>query len=75
MVLLYCNYYFFALCRNLLFFLGFGNSKTFADCEFTCCVLELALARSGPIPLKPRLIKISKNFENCLLERGDLALL
>ena len=30
---------------NLLF-LWFGNSKTLADCEFTCCVLELALARS-----------------------------
>ena len=29
-----------------LFFLWFGNSKTFADREFTCCVLELALARS-----------------------------
>ena len=36
-VFLYCNYYFFALCRNLLF-LWFGNSKTFAAREFTCCV-------------------------------------
>ena len=43
-VFLYCNYYLFALCRNLL--LWFGNSKTFADREFTWCVLELALARS-----------------------------
>ena len=45
-VFLYCNYYFFALCRNLLFF-WFGNSKTFADCEFTSCVL--ALARSSSV--------------------------
>ena len=32
----------------------FGNSKTFADCEFTCCVLELALARSAFISLYKR---------------------
>ena len=44
-VFLYCNYYFFALCRNLLFY-GLVIVQTFADREFTCCVLELALARS-----------------------------
>ena len=44
-VFLYCNYYFFALCRNLLFY-GLVIVKTFADREFTCCVLELALAPS-----------------------------
>ena len=42
-VFLYCNYYLFALCRNLLFY---GLVKIFADHEFTCCVLELALAPS-----------------------------
>ena len=42
-VFLYCNYYFFALCRNLL--LWFVNSKNICW-SWTCCVLELALARS-----------------------------
>ena len=41
-VFLYCNYYFFAFCRNLLF-LWFRNSKTFADCD-CCCDCSNALA-------------------------------
>ena len=42
-VFLYCNYYVFALCRILLLWLV--NSKNICW-SWTCCVLELALARS-----------------------------
>ena len=54
-VFLYCNYYFFALCRNLLF-LWFGNSKTFAAREFTCCVwnwpLPVHFVWNWPLPVQ-----------------------
>ena len=64
-VFLYCNYYFFALCRNLLS-LWFENSKTFADRERVVFwnwplpvhfCMELALARSKSIQGYTRVYK------------------
>ena len=66
-VFLYCNYYFFALCRNLLS-LWFENSKTFADRERVVFwnwplpvhfCMELALARSHGF-LLPYFLDLSK---------------
>ena len=44
-VFLYCNYYFFALCRNLL--LWFVNSKNICW-SWTCCVFW-----NWPLPVQP----------------------
>ena len=53
-VVLYCNYYFFALCSNLLFLYGFGIVKHLLIVNVLCfgigpcpfVLYELALARS-----------------------------
>ena len=48
-VFLYCNYYFFALCRNLL--LWFVNSKNICW-SWTCCVFGI-----GPCPFATEILR------------------
>ena len=56
-------------------FFGFGNSKTFADCEFTCCVLELALARSSIVGIIARemIVYLQKHSKENLLKMNPFS--